>query len=490
MNYDFQQCLSETGEIGFVEKVIPPLVYVAGLPEVRPQEVIAFESGAVAQVIGFDESYVELVLLSGGTPEAGSRVARTGRAVEIGVGEGLLGTVIDPLGYALEPGIARPFEEEERRPIDREPPGVDVRVRITRPCEVGVSIVDLMLPLGKGQRELVIGDQKTGKSRFLVRSLIAQVRSGALGVYAVIGKSQVIAKQVEEKLRAMGVMDRIVMVVSRAQDTAGAVFLTPYSAMAVAEYFLDKGHDVFVVLDDLSVHAKSYRELALTARRFPGRNSYPGDIFYAHARLLERAGNFMTPHGERSITCLPAVEAPFGDLAGYVQTNVMSMTDGHLFFDHALFAEGRRPAIDPFLSVTRVGRQTQTRLRQEIGRELITFLRGVEKMHAFKSFGAEAGESVVAALERERRLIEFFDETPYDIVPPNVQVVIFGIVWSDIWVHKKRNEIRLAVQKIIFLYERDALVRGQIDAFVGRCDSLETLLKEVAEFSRVLEHVS
>ena len=479
---DFNTYLEQTGEVGFVDRVISSLVYVQGLPGIKPEELVIFESGEVGRATAISEDAVEILNLSRGQIKVGIRVARTNSFLQIPVGDVLLGSVIDPLGHSFYP--AKPVPPlKDSRTVDVMPIGIHARARIKRTCDTGISLIDLMIPLGKGQRELIIGEQKTGKTRVLMRTLLTQVREGSIGIYAAIGKSKMATKQAEEQLGHMGILEQTVIVASSADDGAGMIFLTPYTAMTIAEYFRDQGRDVVIVIDDLSVHAKVYREISLLGRRFPGRNSYPGDIFYFHSKLLERAGNFIHKEkGETSITCLPVVEAPQGDMTGYIQTNIMSMTDGHLFFDHRLFAEGRRPAIDPFVSVTRVGRQTQSHLKQQIARELTSFLRNVEKMHTFKSFGAEMSEQIKRALEKEDRIIQFFDQTAYDTIPSSIQIVLFALIWSDIWREKSKSDIRFMIQKIIFMSETKPEIRKRADDFVAGSEGLDALLVRIKDF--------
>lgn len=491
MKFDFHSTLTKIGEVGFVERSVPSLLYAEGLPGARMNELVVFESGDAGQVTALRESVVEVLSFSRESIRVGSRLARTGKSVEVPVGEALLGATINPLGRSLDP--ARPLGGiREYRELEVVPSGIKSRARIRRQCQTGVTIVDLMLPLGYGQRELVIGDQKTGKSRFALRVLRTQVMEGAVGIYVLIGKGKLAIRQVIETLTRMGVRDRTVVVASSADDAAGMIYLTPYAAMTIAEYFRDKGRNVIIILDDLSAHAKIYREIALLGRRFPGRNSYPGDIFYAHARLLERAGNFVLPQssltraqGEAAITCLPIVEAPLGDLTGYIQTNTMAMTDGHLFFDHILFAEGRRPAIDPFISVTRVGRQTQSPLGREVGRTITAFLKEVETYHNFASFGAELGEHIKSALVKEAQLIQLFDETSLDTVPPSVQITLFAIIWSELWRDEKLEKVRQGIQKLILSYDTQTGVKKSIDSLVEDSGTLEVFLARVRHLDSV-----
>lgn len=485
---DFNFYLNRIGEIGFVKKVIPPIVYVEGLPGATPDEVVMSESGEISIVTAIREDAVELLSFSKTPLKVGTRLARSAARFEISLGPELLGSIIDPLGHSLDPSHPLPLRGE-RRPVDTIPPGIQSRTRIRRPCETGVTTIDLMVPLGKGQRELVIGDQKTGKSRFLLRSVLTQVRQGAVGVYAAIGKPQITVKQIEEFLREAKISEKTVLVVSESDDPVSLVYLTPYVAMTIAEYFRDAGNDVLLVLDDLSLHAKAYREISLLGRRYPGRNSYPGDIFYAHARLLERAGNFKHARGERAITCLPVVETVEGDLTGYIQTNLMSMTDGHLFFDHRLFVEGRRPAVDPFLSVTRVGHQVQSALKLEIGRTLVSFLREANALHNFASFGAELGEHVRKILAKEERIMQFLDQTVYDSLASNLQLLLFGLAWGNAWENKSSKEVHLAIQKIVFMHETNREFRNRVEQAIGSANNMVSLLERVKDLDASVSSV-
>lgn len=480
MKTDFQNYLTTIGEIGFVERVVSSLIYAEGLPAVRDQEMVIFETGDIGQVVGFNENAVEIVGFSKNIPRVGTKLVRTGRLIEIPVGREILGSIINPLGHSLY--TEKPVYPKETRPYDNIPLGIGERSTIKKPCESGIAMVDLMIPLGRGQRELIIGDQKTGKSSFLLDVISYQVSHGSIGVYAVIGKGQTVIRHIEEELKDRGVFERTVLVASSGDDSAGMIFLTPYAAMTIAEYFRDLDQDVVLVLDDLSTHAKVYREISLLGRKFPGRNSYPGDIFYTHARLLERAGNFVRQGGEVSITCFPVVETVDGDMSGYIQTNIMSMTDGHIFFDRNLFAAGRRPAINPFLSVTRVGRQTQTPLRHEIGRTLTTFLREADKLHTFASFGAELGEHIRRTLFKEDKILKFFDQATSEVIPTNVQILLCGILWGELWNDKTNQEFRGSIKKIVSSYILHNEFKKRVDILVAGCRSLKDLVDSIKDF--------
>lgn len=479
MNELFSHYLTKTGEVGFVERVLSSLVYVEGIPSVRVGECVLFENGERGQVLAFTGDLVEIISFTATPLSVGMRVARTEEELTIPVGEELLGSLLDPLGRPLQKSSIMHMPNHYR-PIESNPLPIRARARVREPCDTGVVIVDLMVPLGKGQRELVIGDQKTGKTYFLLRSLLAQVEAGSVGIYVAVGKSKQVVQEVEQYLRETKIMDRVIIVAAYAEDPASMIHIAPFSGMTIAEYFRDAGHDVIVVLDDLSMHAKMYRELSLLGRRPPGRNSYPGDIFYVHARLLERAGNFLTQFGERSITCLPVVEAALGDITGYIQTNAISMTDGHVFFDYNLFVAGRRPAINPFLSVTRVGRQTQSALRKEINQLLTSFLSSTERLETVTSFGVELSDQVRNQLEKQQQLFALFNQRAHEVVYPKLQQYLFALVWKDVWKGKPIETITKEIHDFSDAYRQDARTRQRIDATIDSASSLAELLEKAA----------
>ncbi len=276
------------------------------------------------------------------------------------------------------------------------------------------------------------------------------------------------------------VKNNVILVVSTSQEPASVINLTPYTAMTLGEYFRDKGSDVLVVLDDLSTHAKFYRETSLLAKRFPGRDSYPGDIFFIHSRLLERAGNFKSKKpGGNSISCLPVAETIEGDLTGYIPTNIMSMTDGHIFFDGNLFSKGRRPAINHSVSVTRVGRQTQTQLKKDINRELSSLLSLHARSEEFSHFSAGLSESIKFALQTGDRVIKFFDQHPDDIVGQNVQIFLFSLLWRGFWQNKTTDQMKLDLERINELYKKDQKISQYINISISEAKSFNDLLKKI-----------
>lgn len=483
---DFNFYIKETSEVGFVQQAQNAIAYVDGLPKVRPEEIVVFESGEFGMVLSLKTDSVEILVFSDKSVKNGVRVARTNDFLKVAVGKQLLGNIVDPFGNSIiqTKPLTGPLSY---RNINNSPLGILARKTIARQLETGVSIVDLIMPLGFGQRELVIGDRKTGKTNFLMQAILSQARQNNICIYAAIGKKKLDIKEAEEFFRENGIMDKVVIVASGFQDPIGITFLVPYSAMTIAEYFKDEGNDVLLVLDDLVTHAKFYREMSLIGKRFPGRNSYPGDIFYTHARLLERAGNFLTDKGEKAITCFPVVESTQGDLSGYIQTNIMSMTDGHLYFDSDLFAKGRRPPVNPFLSVTRVGRQTQSNLKRDINRELLSFLTIYDKLQNFSHFGAELNEGIRATLSFGDKIIDFLDQSISSIIPINLQIILFAMLWNNKTQNKDAKPFfGHEMEKIIASYNSNAEIKKQIDDLVANATSFNNLLSVIKDKGEAL----
>lgn len=461
MSKTFNDYLKETGEIGYVQKVVGSVLYVSGLPMSRPGETVIFETGETGQIHVLGEEYVEIFPFSAKAIRIGTRVARMGKELEIPVGEALLGRVIDPLGHKVI-SLVVDGRTEGTRPIFTTPLGISKRTRIKKPLYTGVAITDLMVPLGKGQRELVIGDSNTGKTSFASQVITFQAKQGTVCIYAAIGKKKTSIKKAQEFFTKEGIADKVIMVVSSSEDAPAEIYITPFSAMTIAEYFRDKGRDVLLVLDDMSTHAKVYRELSLLAGKFPGRESYPGDIFWVHASLLERAGNFIVDRGEASITCLPLVTMS-GNIFGYIQTNFISMTDGHIFFDSDLFTKGIRPAINPFLSVTRVGHQTQSALLQDVSRELVSFLSRYERLQGFVRFGAEISVTIKEQLDLGQKLTVFFQQGLFESYESNLQVILVGLLWNKVWDKKEANQVKKEIEDIVKTYQKDKKYKNTVD---------------------------
>jgi len=477
---DFKYYLDSISEIGFVEEASNTIVNVSGLPKIKTDEIVIFETGETGIALSFTAEVVEILVFSKKPIAHGTKVVRTNEFLKMPVGKEFFGKIIDPLGnpITLVDAYKKPTESRE---INTQALGILSRKTITRQLETGIPAVDLVMPLGFGQKELVIGDRKTGKSNFLMQVILAQARQKHICIYAAIGKKKLDIKNAEDFFRKHGIFDQIVVIATSSDSPIGLSYLAPFSAMTLSEYFRDQGYDVLVILDDLTSHAKYYREISLLGKRFPGRNSYPGDIFYTHAKLLERAGNFVTPKGEKSITCLPVAETIQGDLSGYIQTNIMAMTDGHLYFDSDLFAKGRRPAINPFLSVTRVGRQTQSTLKRSINREILSFLTIYEKMQNFSHFGAELTESSRVTLAIGEKIVKFLNQGPSTTMPIGLQILLFSMLWNSILQNKDVEPIGENVEKMIEKYKSKPDISKKIDEMITNSPTFNDLLKPIRE---------
>lgn len=430
MNPSFKQMLDQVGEYGVVFQVSHPIAFIEGLPKAKSHELIMFESGQKGEVFGINRGKIEARIFSNEPVRVGTKVARSNQLISVPVGKELFGQIITPLGDPFDE--TQPFTPpKEFRGLESDFIGMSGRVKIDTQLVTGISLIDLMIPLGKGQRELVIGDRKTGKTSMLLTTIKEQVLEGTIAIYAAIGKKKSEVKKLREFFIQQKLFEKIIMVATSSFDSPSLIFQTPYSAMAIAEHFRDQGMDSLIILDDLSTHAKFYREISLLAKRFPGRDSYPGDIFYVHSNLLERAGNFKHPKAKQvAITCLPVAEIIEGDLAGYISTNLMGITDGHIYLDSDIFYRGMRPAVNIPLSVTRVGRQTLTKLQREINKVLMAFLTRYDKLQNLSHFGQELTDEVKRALNIGDIIYKFFNQGHEETVPPAVQIIIISMIFN------------------------------------------------------------
>ncbi len=471
---NFETYLQLTKEVGTVTQANGSIIQVIGLPEAHPGEVILAETGEMGLVLSLLAETVEILVLSAEQIGIGTKVTRTQTGLKIKVGEDLLGKL-----HRLKSGEDFFFidESEETRLIEGPTKPFAERRRVEKPLETGVSIVDLIVPLGKGQRQLIIGDRKSGKTNFLLQVIRRQAQSGCICIYVAVAKPQQEISRLSGLLKDPEIGSNLIMVATSSADRAGLIYLTPYVGMTMAEYFRDQGKDVVVIFDDLTAHAKYYREIMLLARRFPGRSSYPGDVFYIHARLLERAGNF----DKGSISCLPAAQSVLGDLSGYIQSNIMSMTDGHIFFDSDLFDQGQRPAISPFLSVTRVGEQTQTPLVREVSRHLRSFLVSFEKMKQFKHFQTELNENIRSTFEKGQQIMIFLDQLPDQIVPITLNIVLYGALWADFWDGIAPTALKKEILTLIEQYKVNIQFQAQVNELVQSSPTLNDLMAKIKQ---------
>jgi len=468
MDTSFNQYLRQTGEYGTVYQVSHPIVFIEGIPSVKTHEVVLFESGQRGEVFTINRGKIEVRIFSHEPVRVGTRVTRTDQLLSLPVGKELLGQTINPLGEPLDPGVAF-TKPTEMRDLDATPVGIAGRQKITTHMSTGISLIDLLLPLGMGQRELIIGDRKTGKTSLLMTTIKKQVYNGSICIYAAIAKKKSDIKKMQEFFVQDKIMDKVIIVATSSYDSPSLIYQTPYAGMAIAEYFRDLGQHTLLILDDLSTHAKFYRELSLLARRFPGRDSYPGDIFYVHSKLLERAGNFKHPTvGEVSITCLPVIEIVEGDLTGYVSTNVMGITDGHIYLDSNIYYQGLRPAVNIPLSVTRVGRQTLDKLSREINKDLMVFLARYAKLQNLSHFGQELTDDVKKDLRLGDMVYKFFNQSYHVTIPTKVQLVILSMILQD----------TIASNELL-----DKIKKGMVDAYYN--GGQQKLIADIANTSDI-----
>lgn len=474
--YLFSDYAKSSTTLGRVTAIAQGWARLEGLRDASINEIVIFENNAVGQIISLHEDSIDCSLLSQTSLQKDMEVVLTGKQPSVFLSPEILGQTVNPLGESMESS----YKGEREFPLFHLASGLPSRSRIHRACFTGVKIVDLLIPLGKGQRELIIGDRKTGKTNFLLQAMRFQMEDGAIGIYAGIGKKKTDIKKVQAFFQKHNLAKKSVIIATSSDDPAGLIYLTPYTAMSVAEYFRDLGKDVFLILDDLTTHARFYREISLIANRFPGRNSYPSDMFSVHASLLERAGNFKTSSGsDVSITCLPVVETLLGDISGYIQTNIMSMTDGHLFFDEDLFAKNIRPAVNPFLSVTRVGKQTQDSLQQEITNTVLTFLGGVEKLKSYTHFGAELHEETRQNLRKGEAVDAFFKQTAEELSDQYISLFSFCQIWKKSWANT--SDVSSFLAKLHHEYTTNQSFQAIVYQAVSESESLVELEKRSEE---------
>jgi F-type H+-transporting ATPase subunit alpha len=389
--------------VGVVERIGDGVATISGLPWTRLDELLRFEDGTLGLAFRVAEESVGCVLLGSGEEiTAGSRVRGTGEIIRVPVGDALLGRIVDSTGAPLDEGS--PIAADRRDPIERPAPAIVDRDQVTQPLMTGLTVVDAMIPLGRGQRELIIGDRKTGKTAVAVDTIINQRSSDVICVYAAVGQKASTVNQVVDAVRQYGAFERCIFVVGEAAAPPGAQWITPYAACTMAEYFRDQGRDALLIIDDLTKHAIVYRQLSLLLRKPPGREAYPGDVFYLHARLLERAAKLADKLGGGSLTALPIAETQAGNLTAYIPTNLISITDGQIYLEPKLFYEGQKPAVNVGMSVSRVGGQTQAPVMKRLAKALKLEYAQFLELEVFTRFGAMVDERTKRTIEHGRRI--------------------------------------------------------------------------------------
>ena len=423
-NYDSKIEQSETGT---VIQVGDGIAKAYGLDNCMANELIQFPNGEMGMAMNLEENSVSLVILGDDSEiKEGDIVKRTGRVVSVPVGENLIGRVVNSLGVPIDG--KGPIEAKEYRPIESPAHGIIERQSVSVPLQTGIKAIDSMIPIGRGQRELIIGDRQTGKTTIATDTIINQAGKDVICIYVAIGQKASTVAQLVETLTARGAMDYSIVVASTASELAPLQYISPYAGVTMAEYFMDQGKDVLIVYDDLSKHAVAYRALSLLIRRPPGREAYPGDVFYLHSRLLERRARVSKEYGGGSITALPIIETQAGDVSAYIPTNVISITDGQIYLETELFNSGIRPAVNPGISVSRVGGSAQIKAMKKVAGSLKLLYSQYIELKSFSQFGSDLDADTKARLEQGERIVEVLKQPQTKPVPVALQVVIIYAV--------------------------------------------------------------
>ena len=419
-NYKSRLEMKETGTVILVGDGI---ARVYGLRDCMSSELLEFEDGSFGMAQNLEDETVSVALLSNdNNVREGSKVRRTGKVLSVPVGEALLGRVVDALGNPIDG--KGPVATTEIRPIESEAPGIIERKSVSVPLQTGIKAIDSMIPIGRGQRELIIGDRQAGKTEIAIDTIINQKNTGVICIYVAIGQKSTSVVQLANELIRNGAMENTIIVSASASESAPLQYVAPYSGCAMAEYFREQGKDVLIVYDDLSKHAVAYRALSLLIRRPPGREAYPGDVFYLHSRLLERAACVAPEYGGGSITALPIIETQAGDVSAYIPTNVISITDGQIFLETELFHAGVMPAINPGISVSRVGGSAQLKAMKKVSGELKLLYSQYRELQSFAQFGSDLDADTKARLALGERIVEVLKQGRNSPIRVGCQVAI------------------------------------------------------------------
>ncbi len=424
-NYKSKMEMTETGTVVLVGDGI---ARVYGLTGCMANELVEFEDGTRGLAQNLEEDTVSVALLSNNNKvHEGSSVKRTGSVLQVPVGECMLGRVVNALGEAIDG--KGPIDYKATKPIESEAPGIIERESVSRPLQTGIKAIDSMIPIGRGQRELIIGDRQTGKTEIVLDTILNQKNENVICVYVAIGQKNTSVVQLANELEMNGALGYTIIVSASASETAPLQYIAPYSGCAMAEYFREQGKDVLIIYDDLSKHAVAYRALSLLIRRPPGREAYPGDVFYLHSRLLERAACVAKEYGGGSITALPIIETQAGDVSAYIPTNVISITDGQIFLETELFHSGIMPAINPGISVSRVGGSAQLKAMKAVSGRLKLLYSQYRELQAFAQFGSDLDADTKARLALGERIVEVLKQDRNAPVPVGCQVaIIYAVV--------------------------------------------------------------
>lgn len=480
----------EVSETGTIISVGDGIAMVHGLEKAMAGELLLFPGDVYGMVLNLEEEAVGAVLMgSDSNIKEGDEVKRTGRIVEVPVGDCMLGRVVNALGQAIDGGNA--IVSDKFRPVERVAPGVMTRKSVHQPLQTGLKCIDSMIPIGKGQRELIIGDRQTGKTAIAIDTILNQKGNNVKCIYVAIGQKASTVAQIVEKLRTHGAMEYTTIVSSTASEAAPLQYIAPYAGCAIGEEWMENGEDVLIVYDDLSKHAVAYRTMSLLLKRPPGREAYPGDVFYLHSRLLERSAKLNEEYGLGSLTALPIIETQAGDIAAYIPTNVISITDGQIFLQTELFNSGARPAVDSGLSVSRVGSSAQVKAMKQVSGSLKLELAQYRELQAFSQFGSDLDPATKATLDHGERLSELLKQAQYS--PLTVSEQVLSLFAAK---HKFLKEIAVhevqAYEKEMhkFIADKHPEIISELDKEQAISDDLEVKIKEaLTQFKTVFETI-
>ena len=473
----------QQNETGTILMVGDGIARASGLINCMAGELLEFEDGNFGMAQNLEENSVSIVIF--GSDEnigEGQTVKRTGKVVSVPVGEAMIGRVVNALGQPIDG--AGPVDTKEFRPVETKAPGICERRSVYQPLQTGIKAIDSMIPIGRGQRELIIGDRQTGKTTIATDTIINQKGKDVICIYVAIGQKRSTVASLVENLTRNGAMDYTIVVAATASESSPMQYIAPYSGCAMGEYFMNKGKDVLIIYDDLSKHAVAYRALSLLIRRPPGREAYPGDVFYLHSRLLERAAKLDDEHGGGSLTALPIIETQAGDVSAYIPTNVISITDGQIFLETELFHSGIMPAVNPGISVSRVGGDAQIKAMKKVAGTLKLIYSQYRELQSFAQFGSDLDADTKARLEQGARIVEVLKQSQNAPVPVEKQVAILYAVTKGILEKVKVEDVNAYETGLYTYLDTDAagLEVMQLISSTGKLEpESEEKLRQVLE---------
>jgi len=476
----------EVTSVGTVIQVGDGIARVYGLEDAMANELLEFPGGVLGMALNLEEDNIGCVILGPFKHiKEGDTVKRTGRIVSVPVGDALIGRVINPMGQPLDG--KGPIESDKFRPIERIAPGVITRKSVDTPLQTGLKAIDSMIPIGRGQRELIIGDRQTGKTALAIDAIINQKDSDVICIYVAIGQKSSTVANVIQSLKKHDVMDFTIVISATASEPAPLLFVAPYAGCAIGEEFMEQGKDVLIVYDDLSKQAAAYREMSLLLRRPPGREAYPGDVFYLHSRLLERAAKLAPEYGGGSLTALPIIETQAGDVSAYIPTNVISITDGQIYLESDLFYAGVRPAVNVGLSVSRVGGAAQVKAMKQVAGRLRLDLAQYRELAAFAQFGSDLDKATQARLARGERIVEMLKQDQYQPMAVQEQILVIFVAVNGYLDDLPVEKVRPFEESFLrYMRENKPEIGEEIKNTGSISEELEKKLRDaVVEFKKI-----